>query len=76
MEFFANIGCDHVMVDWCREYVNPQQTKQEYAAIGAGIANSSNPNMLCVLAACVLLALAAYPQPPSALLGPGGVHML
>lgn len=34
------------MVDWCREYVDPAQTKAEYDLIGAAIANSSNPNML------------------------------
>ena len=46
MEFFARVGCDHVMVDWCRSYVDPKQMKEEYARIGDGIANSANPNML------------------------------
>ena len=46
MEFFAQQGCDHVMVDWCRVYVDPLETKAEYAKIGSAIANSSNPNML------------------------------
>ena len=23
MEFFATVGCDHVMVDWCRAFVDP-----------------------------------------------------
>lgn len=43
MEFFATSGCDHVMVDWCHAYVNPEQTRAEYAVIGQAIANSSNP---------------------------------
>ena len=34
------------MVDWCRAYVDPLQTKTEYQVIGQAIANSSNPNML------------------------------
>eukprot|EP00038_Savillea_parva_P031693 m.89557 g.89557 ORF g.89557 m.89557 type:complete len:579 (+) comp9808_c0_seq1:91-1827(+) len=46
MEFFATSGCDHVMVDWCHAYVNPEQTRAEYDVIGQAIANSSNPNML------------------------------
>eukprot|EP01050_Picozoa_sp_SAG11_P013929 SAG11_NODE_1666_length_4494_cov_53.554949_1_plen_578_part_00 len=46
MEFFAQVGCDHVMVDWCRAYSDPLETKAEYAVIGEAIANSSNPNML------------------------------
>eukprot|EP00040_Diaphanoeca_grandis_P033700 m.206833 g.206833 ORF g.206833 m.206833 type:complete len:581 (+) comp32971_c0_seq1:135-1877(+) len=46
METFAQMGCDHVMVDWCHAYVNPLQTRNEYAIIGAAIANSSNPNMM------------------------------
>ena len=46
MEFFARVGCDHVMVDWCHRYTNPKDMKQEYAVIGAAIKNSSNPNML------------------------------
>ena len=46
MEFFARVGCDHVMVDWCRGYVDPLETKAEYAVIGEAIANSSNPDML------------------------------
>ena len=46
METFARWGCDHVMVDWCRGYVDPLETKAEYKVIGDAIANSSNPNML------------------------------
>ena len=46
METFARWGCDHVMVDWCRGYQDPVQTKAEYKVIGDAIANSSNPNML------------------------------
>ena len=46
MEFFARVGCDHVMVDWCRGYIDPQQTRDEYKIIGDAIANSSNPSML------------------------------
>jgi len=46
MEFFAEIGCDHIMVDWCQKYVNPLESFNAYAKIGAAIANSSNPNML------------------------------
>jgi alpha-galactosidase len=46
MEFFAQVGCDHVMVDWCRAYHNPLESKTEYALIGEAIANSSNPNMI------------------------------
>ena len=39
MDFFARVGCDHVMVDGL--------TNRETAAkLGAAIANSSNPNML------------------------------
>ena len=46
MEFFARVGCDHVMVDWCHSYTNPKDMKKEYGVIGAAIKNSSNPNML------------------------------
>jgi alpha-galactosidase len=46
MNFFAKSGCDHVMVDWCRSYVSPAETKAEYAKIGKAIANSSNPSMM------------------------------
>lgn len=46
MEFFAQMGCDHVMVDWCQPYIDPQNSRDEYARIGAAIANSSNPNMV------------------------------
>ena len=46
MEFFAEIGCDHIMVDWCQKYVNPLESFNTYAKIGSAIANSSNPNML------------------------------
>eukprot|EP00039_Didymoeca_costata_P013186 m.196401 g.196401 ORF g.196401 m.196401 type:complete len:223 (+) comp15700_c0_seq2:278-946(+) len=46
METFAQWGCDHVMVDWCRAYSDPKQTRDEYALIGQAIANSSNPNMI------------------------------
>jgi len=46
MEFFAQAGCDHVMVDWCRAYTDPASTRAEYAVIGQAIAKSSNPNML------------------------------
>jgi alpha-galactosidase len=45
MDTFAKMGCDHVMVDWCRGYVSPAETKAEYDIIGEAIANSSNPNM-------------------------------
>jgi alpha-galactosidase len=45
METFAKRGCDHVMVDWCRGYVSPAQTKAEYEVIGQAIASSSNPSM-------------------------------
>jgi hypothetical protein len=46
MEFFASVGCDHVMVDWCRGYVDPKETRDEYAVIGEAIANSSNPKLV------------------------------
>lgn len=46
METFAKMGCDHVMVDWCRSYVSPAETKAEYDKIGKAIANSSNPDMV------------------------------
>jgi alpha-galactosidase len=46
MDFFAEIGCDNVMVDWCRPYHTPLETKNEFDAIGKAIANSSNPNMV------------------------------
>jgi len=46
METFAQMGCDHIMVDWCRAYVNPRQTRDEYAVIGQAIKKSSNPNMV------------------------------
>ena len=46
MEFFAEVGCDHIMTDWCRGYVDPSQTRAEYAKISEGIAKSSNPNMV------------------------------
>lgn len=46
MAFFADIGCDHVMVDWCQPYNNPRDTKAAYALIGQAIARSSNPNMI------------------------------
>jgi hypothetical protein len=46
MEFFARIGCDHVMVDWCRPYHNPLESMTEYKLIGDAIAKSSNPNMI------------------------------
>jgi alpha-galactosidase len=46
MEFFAQIGCDHIMVDWCQTYVNPLESYNAYKKIGAAIANSSNPNMI------------------------------
>ena len=39
MDFFARVGCDHVMVDGL---VN----RRTAATLGAAIANSSNPNML------------------------------
>ena len=42
MDFFAGVGCDHVMVD----APDSPDFKARYAAIGAAIANSSNPNML------------------------------
>ena len=32
MEFFAKVGCDHVMVDWCRSYTNPYDTKVRLTA--------------------------------------------
>ena len=44
MSFFADIGCDHVMVDMPDSA--PSTFRQRYALFGAGIANSSNPNML------------------------------
>ena len=44
MSFFADIGCDHVMVDMPDSA--PSTFRQRYALLGAGIANSSNPNML------------------------------
>ena len=46
MAFFARVGCDHVMVDWCRGYKDPASTRDEYAKIGAAISRSSNPDML------------------------------
>ena len=46
MEFFAKVGCDHIMVDWCRPYENPKQARDAYAVFGSAIANSSNPNMI------------------------------
>jgi alpha-galactosidase len=46
MQTFAEWGCDHVMVDWCRPYVNPLETRAEYAKFGEAIANSSNPAMV------------------------------
>ena len=45
-EFFAEIGCDHIMSDWCQPYTNPLHSKTGYAKLGAAIANSSNPNMV------------------------------
>ena len=44
MDFFAEIGCDHIMVDMPDSA--PSTYRQRYETIGAAIANSSNPNML------------------------------
>lgn len=44
MEFFASVGCDHVMVD--SPDSPPETFKERYGTVGAAIANSSNPNML------------------------------
>jgi hypothetical protein len=41
MQTFADWGCDHVMVDWCRDYHNPRETRDEYARIGAAIAKTN-----------------------------------
>lgn len=38
MEFFAQVGCDHVMVDWCRGYSSPLETKLEYVGFEYPIA--------------------------------------
>lgn len=45
-EFFAEIGCDHIMSDYCQPYIDPATSKAAYAKLGAAIANSSNPNMI------------------------------
>lgn len=45
-DFFAEIGCDHIMSDFCHPYTDPAHSKAEYAKLGAAIANSSNPNMI------------------------------
>ena len=45
-EFFAEIGCDHIMSDYCQPYTDPGTSKAAYAKLGAAIANSSNPNMV------------------------------
>lgn len=44
MEFFAQAGCDHIMVDMPDSA--PVTFKGRYDTIGAAIANSSNPNMV------------------------------
>jgi hypothetical protein len=44
MEFFADVGCDHVMVD--SPDSGPDTFRERYATFGAAIANSSNPNMV------------------------------
>ena len=44
MEFFAQIGCDHIMVDM--PDTAPTTFRQRYATIGRAIASSSNPNMV------------------------------
>lgn len=44
MSFFADIGCDHIMVDMPDSA--PSTFRQRYALFGAAIANSSNPDML------------------------------
>jgi hypothetical protein len=46
MEFFAQIGCTHVMVDMPGGGVTNAEFKQRFAVIGAAIANSSNPRMV------------------------------
>jgi hypothetical protein len=45
MNFFAEIGCDHVMVD-SPAFRSVPQFKESFAAFGAAIANSTNPNMV------------------------------
>jgi len=45
MHFFADAGCDHVMVDNVGDQ-SASFTKRTYAVIGDAIANSSNPNMV------------------------------
>ena len=45
-EFFAEIGCDHIMSDYCQPYTDPLTSKNAYAKLGAAIANSTNPNMV------------------------------
>lgn len=46
MNFFAEIGCQHVMVDMPGSYADDADFKEKFAVIGAAIANSSNPNMV------------------------------
>lgn len=46
MAFFARIGCDHVMVDMPAGGATAVNYREHYGAIGAAIANSTNPNML------------------------------
>ena len=44
MSFFADIGCDHIMVDMPDSA--PPTFRGRYDTLGRAIANSSNPNMV------------------------------
>ena len=44
--FFAEIGCDHVMSDFCHPYTDPSHSRAEFARLGTALARSANPNML------------------------------
>jgi hypothetical protein len=47
MAFFAAAGCDHVMVDMPDGSNTAAAYRKRYTAIGDGIQQSSNPDMLC-----------------------------
>jgi alpha-galactosidase len=44
--FFAEIGCDHIMSDYCQPYQTPAISRANYAKLGKAIRASANPNML------------------------------
>ena len=46
MEFFAQIGCTHIMVDTPGASITEAEFRARFAVFGDAIANSSNPNMM------------------------------